>query len=54
MDFPTRRQQLIGQMRAALNQLCDPRYSEENGEIDFEIADTSFCFTDEDLDEIQN
>ncbi len=50
---PSRRQQLVEQMRVALTILCDPRSFEEDGKITFEIADTSFSFTEDDLEEIQ-
>ncbi|MCP3921234.1 MAG: hypothetical protein GY714_01485 [Desulfobacterales bacterium] len=53
MNCPTRRKQLITQMRDALTILCDPRSFEEDGQITFEIADTPFSFTEEDLEEIQ-
>lgn len=47
----TRRQQLITQMRTALTQLTSPTHSELWGQVEFEIADTSFCFEHEDLDD---
>ncbi len=53
MDHPTRRKQMVEQMQSALRMLCDPRSFEVDGKITFEIADTPFEFTEEDLEEIQ-
>lgn len=47
----TRRQQLISQMREALNHLCSPSYSEVNEGIEFTIADKDFEFDEESLDD---
>jgi len=45
----TRRQQLIGQMRTALSLLERPSYNNES--IIFDVAETEFEFTTEQLDE---
>jgi len=52
MDRATRRQALIGQLRSALNAMTDPRRSEIDGDIEFDIAETTFNFTHEDLEEL--
>jgi len=47
----TRRQQLITQMRQALNDLQSPAFEDYNETIVFEIAETEFEFSMEDLKE---
>jgi len=47
----TRREQLISQMRRALYELQRPELEDYNTEIVFDIADTEFDFTMEELNE---
>lgn len=47
----TRRQQLIHQLRIALYSLESPYISKEGSAVEFEVADTSFCFEHEQLEE---
>ena len=50
----TRRQQLIRQMRRNLHLLTSPSYDDYHDQIEFDIADTTFNFTREQLEEERN
>jgi hypothetical protein len=45
-----RREQLIGQLRAALRMLEKPIWEGDDMEVVFEVAETEFDFTGEDLE----
>lgn len=47
----TRREQLIGQLRAALQMLERPIWDGDDFEVTFDVAETAFDFTGNDLEE---
>ena len=49
--MPTKRQELINQMRAALNDLQSPAFFDYNETLTFTIGDLDYEFTEEDLEE---
>jgi len=49
IDRKNNRQALINQMRAALNILTSPSYTEIHEVVEFTIGDTDYCFTEEQL-----